>query len=114
MHFYRLTPDNRILVGGGPGFVPFGGRMHHDAYPKAPGSTWSDFIATTFPALHGIRITHRWGGGFSVTSNSTPQIGTLHDGARGLFHRLHRTRRCHDAHERPHHPRPRARAEDAS
>ena len=35
MHFYRLTPDNRILMGGGPGFVPFGGRMDHDAYPAA-------------------------------------------------------------------------------
>jgi glycine/D-amino acid oxidase-like deaminating enzyme len=80
MHFYRLTPDNRILMGGGPGFVPFGGRMNHDAHPAA----WQhleEFIATTFPALRGIRIAYRWGGGFSVTANSTPQIGTMHDGA---------------------------------
>ena len=80
MHFYRLTPDNRILVGGGPGLVPYGGSMHHDAYPKA----WAHlerFIATTFPQLGGIRITNRWGGAFSVTSDSTPQIGTLHGGA---------------------------------
>ena len=80
MHFYRLTPDNRILMGGGPGFVPFGGRMDHDAYPAA----WQhleEFIGTTFPALRGIRIDYRWGGGFSVTANSTPQIGTMHDGA---------------------------------
>jgi glycine/D-amino acid oxidase-like deaminating enzyme len=80
MHFYRLTPDNRILMGGGPGFVPFGGRMDHDAYPAA----WQhleEFIGTTFPALRGIRIDYRWGGAFSVTANSTPQIGTLHDGA---------------------------------
>jgi glycine/D-amino acid oxidase-like deaminating enzyme len=80
MHFYRLTPDNRILMGGGPGFVPFGGRMDHDAYPAA----WQhleEFIGTTFPALRGIRIDYRWGGAFSVTANSTPQIGTMHDGA---------------------------------
>jgi glycine/D-amino acid oxidase-like deaminating enzyme len=79
MHFYRLTPDNRILVGGGPGLVPYGGSMDHDAYPKA----WEHlqaFITTTFPALRGIRFTHRWGGAFSVTSDSTPQIGTLHGG----------------------------------
>jgi glycine/D-amino acid oxidase-like deaminating enzyme len=79
MHFYRLTPDNRILVGGGPGLVPYGGSMDHDAYPKA----WQHleaFITTTFPALRGIRFTHRWGGAFSVTSDSTPQIGTLHGG----------------------------------
>ncbi len=80
MHFYRLTPDNRILMGGGPGFVPLGGRMHHDAYPAA----WQHleaFIGTTFPALRGVKIAYRWGGAFSVTANSTPQIGTLHDGA---------------------------------
>jgi glycine/D-amino acid oxidase-like deaminating enzyme len=80
MHFYRLTPDNRLLMGGGPGFVPFGGRMHHDAYPAA----WRHleaFIATTFPALHGVPIAHRWGGAFSVTADSTPHIGTLHGGA---------------------------------
>jgi glycine/D-amino acid oxidase-like deaminating enzyme len=79
MHFYRLTSDNRVLVGGGPGLVPYGGSMDHDAYPKA----WRHleaFITTTFPALRGIRFTHRWGGAFSVTSNSTPQIGTLHGG----------------------------------
>lgn len=76
MHFYRLTPDNRILVGGGPGLVPFAGRLNHDASPKA----WAhleDFITTTFPTLKGIRITHRWGGAFSVTSDSIPQVGSL-------------------------------------
>lgn len=80
MHFYRLTPDNRLLMGGGPGFVPFGGRMTHDAYPAA----WQhleDFIGTTFPGLRGIRVAHRWGGAFSVTADSTPHIGTLHGGA---------------------------------
>jgi glycine/D-amino acid oxidase-like deaminating enzyme len=79
MHFFRLTPDNRILAGGGPGRIPFAGRMHHDASPKA----WAHlerFIGATFPALEGIRITHRWGGAFSVTSDSTPQIGTLDGG----------------------------------
>jgi len=80
MHFFRLTPDNRLLMGGGPGFVPFAGRMHHDAYPAA----WQHLeqhIAATFPQLAGVPIAYRWGGAFSVTANSTPQIGTLHGGA---------------------------------
>jgi glycine/D-amino acid oxidase-like deaminating enzyme len=79
MHFYRLTPDGRLLVGGGPGRVPFRGRMDNDAYPAA----WKhleQFIATTFPALAGIGIDYRWGGAFSVTSDSTPQVGTLDEG----------------------------------
>lgn len=79
MHFYRLTADNRILAGGGPGFIPFGAGMDHDASPRA----WTHlerFIATTFPHLAGIRITHRWGGAFSVTFDSTPAIGTAFGG----------------------------------
>ena len=80
MHFYRLTPDNRILAGGGPGRIPFGSGMDHDASPEA----WAHlqrFIGETFPALADIRITHRWGGAFSVTANSTPQIGTAFGGS---------------------------------
>jgi glycine/D-amino acid oxidase-like deaminating enzyme len=79
MHFYRLTPDDRLLVGGGPGLVPYAGNMNNDASPKA----WAhleDFIGKTFPALLGIAIDYRWGGAFSVTSDSTPQIGTLDGG----------------------------------
>ncbi len=79
MHFYRLTADGRLLVGGGPGVVPYAGNMDNDAYPKA----WDhlvQFIGTTFPALRGIGVDYRWGGAFSVTSNSTPQVGTLDGG----------------------------------
>jgi glycine/D-amino acid oxidase-like deaminating enzyme len=86
MHFYRLTPDNRILAGGGPGLVPFGGSLDHDASPKA----WAHlerFIKMTFPSLKGIRITHRWGGAFSVTSDSVPQIGRL-GGDGGLLYSI--------------------------
>lgn len=83
MHFYRLTPDNRLLVGGGPGFVPFGTSMANDASPLA----WDHlegFIHETFPRLGPLRVTHRWGGAFSVTADSTPQIGTL-DGGDAVF-----------------------------
>jgi glycine/D-amino acid oxidase-like deaminating enzyme len=83
MHFYRLTPDGRLLVGGGPGVVPYAGNMDNDAYPIA----WNhleQFIGTTFPALRHIGIDYRWGGAFSVTSDSTPQVGTL-DGGGAIY-----------------------------
>ena len=54
--------------------------MNHDASEPA----WRHlerFITETFPALHGVRIAHRWGGAFSMTPNFTPQIGLLHGGA---------------------------------
>lgn len=80
MHFYRLTPDNRLLVGGGPGYIPFGASMNHDSSP----ATWAHlehFIGQTFPALRGIRVAHRWGGAFSMTANFTPQVGTARGGS---------------------------------
>jgi glycine/D-amino acid oxidase-like deaminating enzyme len=83
MHFYRLTPDGRLLVGGGPGVVPYAGNMDNDAYPTA----WNhleQFIGTTFPALRHIGIDYQWGGAFSVTSNSTPQVGKL-DGGGAIY-----------------------------
>lgn len=79
MHYYRLTPDNRLIVGGGPGVVPFGTGMQHDAYPKA----WEHleaFIAKTFPQLGSVRVAYRWGGAFSMTADFTPNIGTLRAG----------------------------------
>lgn len=79
MHFFRLTPDNRILAGGGPGLVPFGGTMNHDTSPKAFAHL-ERFINDTFPALGGVRIAHRWGGAFSATADFTPAIGTLDGG----------------------------------
>lgn len=79
MHFYRLTKDNRLLAGGGPGYVPFGGSMNHDA-SEAAWRHLEHFIGATFPALRGIRISHRWGGAFSMTANFTPLIGTMDRG----------------------------------
>jgi glycine/D-amino acid oxidase-like deaminating enzyme len=79
MHFYRLTPDNRILAGGGPGLIPFGSRMDYDANPR----TWdhlAQFIRATFPQIGDIRIAHSWGGAFSVTSDLTPQLGSFDGG----------------------------------
>lgn len=80
MHYYRLLPDGRLLAGGGPGLVPFAGNMDHDVSVKA----WDHlegFIGKTFPALRGLRVEYRWGGAFSVTSNMTPQIGSLRGGS---------------------------------
>ncbi|KAB2850974.1 MAG: FAD-dependent oxidoreductase [Hyphomicrobiaceae bacterium] len=79
MHFYRLTPDGRLLMGGGPGFVPYAGRMDNDANPFA----WDHlrrFIGRTFPALADIKIDYKWGGAFSVAADSTPHVGTLDGG----------------------------------
>ncbi len=83
MHFYRLTRDNRLIAGGGPGYVPFGRGMAHDTSPKAFAHL-ERFIRTTFPGLGAVAITHRWGGAFSMTADFTPQIRVV-DGGRAMY-----------------------------
>lgn len=78
VHYYRLTPDNRLLMGGGPVGFGYGRDMDRDSNPDA----WSHLeghIRRLFPSLAGARIEHRWGGPFSVTPDLTPSIGRLGD-----------------------------------
>jgi glycine/D-amino acid oxidase-like deaminating enzyme len=79
IHYYRLTPDHRVVLGGGPVGITWGGHLDADESPAA----WrhlEEHLAWLFPALEGVRVTHRWGGPFSVTMDLTPALGALRDG----------------------------------
>jgi len=83
IHYYRRTPDNRLLMGGGPVGFGFGRDMNRDSNPEA----WAHLeqhIADLFPSLAGARIEHRWGGPFSVTMDLTPALGFVGD-SRAVF-----------------------------
>ncbi|HEY3289989.1 MAG TPA: FAD-binding oxidoreductase [Anaerolineae bacterium] len=83
-HFYRLTPDNRLLVGGGDARYFYDNATGIDKHvPTFERLQW--FIADTFPSLRGIRITHRWGGPVSATSDLVPAIGVSGDGSRIVY-----------------------------
>lgn len=78
IHYYRRTPDDRLLMGGGPVGFGFGKDMNRDSNPEA----WSHLeqhITDLFPSLAGARIEHRWGGPFSVTTDLTPALGYIGD-----------------------------------
>jgi glycine/D-amino acid oxidase-like deaminating enzyme len=78
IHVYRITPDNRIIMGGGPVGFTFANSLHGDDGPGA----WRDIesqFRVTFPHLRDVRISHRWGGPFSVTLDLTPAMGFLGD-----------------------------------
>lgn len=78
VHYYRRTPDDRLLMGGGPVGLGFGREMDRDSSPAA----WAHLeahIRDLFPSLAGARVTHRWGGPFSVTTDLTPAIGYVGD-----------------------------------
>ena len=78
IHYYRLSADNRVLMGGGPVGLSFGGDMERDTSPKS----WAhleEHLRLIFPVLKDVQITHRWGGPFSVTADLTPMLGYLGD-----------------------------------
>lgn len=76
-HYFRPTPDGRILWGGGSPHYFFGGRtaLRH-AWRPEPHRALAEAFCTTFPQLEGVRFTHRWGGPIDSTTRSTPVFGT--------------------------------------
>ncbi|MCS6907488.1 MAG: FAD-binding oxidoreductase [Anaerolineales bacterium] len=78
IHYYRLTPDRRLVIGGGPVGITFADDLNADRNESA----WrhlEEHIRFLFPNLRDVRVTHRWGGPFSVTIDLTPAMGYLGD-----------------------------------
>jgi glycine/D-amino acid oxidase-like deaminating enzyme len=78
IHYYRLTPDRRIVMGGGPVGLTYAGSLEADSDDKA----WQhleDHIHFLWPHLSELKVTHRWGGPFSVTTDLTPALGYVGD-----------------------------------
>ena len=76
-HYYRLTPDDRILFGGYDAVYRRGGPVgaHLDDYDPTF-ATLSQHFFTTFPQLEGLRFTHRWGGAIDTCSRFSVFFGT--------------------------------------
>ncbi len=78
IHYYRLTPDQRLVMGGGPVGLTFANDLNADRNEAA----WrhlEEHIQFLFPSLQGVRLTHRWGGPFSVTVDLAPAMGYIGD-----------------------------------
>jgi glycine/D-amino acid oxidase-like deaminating enzyme len=80
-HYYRLTADNRILWGGYDAIYYRGGRIRaeHDQR-EATFALLAEHFAETFPALAGLRFTHKWGGVIDACSRFSGFFGTVHGG----------------------------------
>jgi glycine/D-amino acid oxidase-like deaminating enzyme len=80
-HYYRLTPDDRILWGGYDAIYHFG-RGLRAAYDQRPATfvRLADHFFATFPQLEGIRFSHRWGGAIDTCSRFCAFFGTAHRG----------------------------------
>lgn len=74
VHYYRLTADNRLLMGGGDVALTYGGALGRDDDARVFADL-ERFVGRVFPSLRGARITHRWGGPVSVPLDMAPAIG---------------------------------------
>ncbi len=78
VHYYRLTADSRLLMGGRDVSIRYGRNMDGDVNETTFEALERD-VVQTFPSLDGIQYTHRWGGPVSVTVDMAPAIGRLGD-----------------------------------
>jgi glycine/D-amino acid oxidase-like deaminating enzyme len=68
-HYFRLTPDNRVLWGGYDAIYHWRGRMGPAVEASEPTERMlAAQLLDCFPQLEGIRITHRWGGPIATTT----------------------------------------------
>lgn len=80
-HYYRLTPDGRVLFGGYDATYHFGGAAPAGAAARERSfRTLAAHFLDTFPQLEGVRFSHRWFGVIDTTSRFTPLFGTALDG----------------------------------
>jgi glycine/D-amino acid oxidase-like deaminating enzyme len=84
IHYYRLTRDNRIVMGGGDISIGCGADFDKDLNPGVFHHL-KDHLLQIFPQLSGIRFTHEWGGPVSVTADMAPAIGWLGQDKRAVF-----------------------------
>ena len=78
VHYYRLTADNRLLMGGRDISIRPGSDMDGDLDDRVFADLERD-VVQTFPSLEGTAFTHRWGGPVSVTMDMAPALGRLGD-----------------------------------
>jgi glycine/D-amino acid oxidase-like deaminating enzyme len=75
-HYYRLTPDDRILWGGYEAIYHFRNGMNRRLEEHAPTfELLAGNFARTFPQLDGIRFTHRWAGAIDTCSRFCVTFG---------------------------------------
>jgi glycine/D-amino acid oxidase-like deaminating enzyme len=83
VHYFRLTADNRLAMGGSDVTLAYGRSMEQDLNARVFADLERD-VVQIFPGLRGVLFTHRWGGPVSVPVQMVPAIGQLGD-ARALY-----------------------------
>jgi glycine/D-amino acid oxidase-like deaminating enzyme len=78
LHYFRTTPDGRVLMGSGSGPIGFRGRV--DGRFSTDGATAAraeQGLRRLLPGLAGARIERAWGGPIDVSADHLPFFGTV-------------------------------------
>ena len=78
VHYYRLTADNRIVMGGRDVSLSKGNEMNRDHNEEIFEELRND-VREIFPPLRDIKFSDAWGGPVSVPIDMAPAIGYLGD-----------------------------------
>jgi glycine/D-amino acid oxidase-like deaminating enzyme len=81
LHYFRTTPDGRIVFGLGGGRISAGGRLHGRVELDAEVvSRAAERLHAYFPGTEDRRITHAWGGPIDVSPTHLPVVVPLRGG----------------------------------
>ena len=91
IHYYRLTPDKRIVMGGGPVGLTYGGKLEADT-DEGAFAHLEEHIAFLWPHLRGVGDHPPLGRAVLGHARSHAAIGYAGRARRRLQPRLHRSR----------------------
>jgi len=70
LHYFRLTPDRRLLFGGRARFVP-----ETEATIRESAAELREGILKIYPQLRSVRVDYAWGGTLDFTYDTMPHLG---------------------------------------
>ena len=78
VHYFRTTPDGRVLMGSGSGPIGFGGGVDgRFAYDEPTVARAEAGLRRLLPGLAAARVEHAWGGPIDVSADHLPFFGTV-------------------------------------
>ena len=72
LHYFRLTPDRRMLFGGRARFVP-----ETTATVKESAAVLRDGMLKVYPQLRDVRVEYAWGGTLDFAFDTMPHAGQV-------------------------------------
>jgi glycine/D-amino acid oxidase-like deaminating enzyme len=69
LHYWRLSPDSRLVFGGRTSFVPISLQRARDQLYAA--------MVGMYPQLEGVRVSHAWTGNVGFTFDRLPHMGRV-------------------------------------